>query len=477
MKRQRGRGRAASAVLAALCAVASLPGQSWAAGEPAPYVFDSEATPVKGTPVNINGPELTAGSTYKDSIKKGEKRYYRVTLDDKSNAYVSAVAVPRLGTEVTYTDKLEVSIEDTSGSACSDGSAEFGSVSYPRPVADYASRRIEKDGTRCQEGGAYYVLLERAGGDASAPEPWDVELRFVSEPALDTAAPTKAPENWPSASPAAPAGGPQKRHGGTSFHDSTSLGKGEWQDTIKPGESLFYRVPVDWGQQLFAGADLANSPNGDGMKSVSNALVLALYNPARGFVDNDSSMYYDGKQKTVSLDPLPPVAYENRYDSADASAAMRFAGWYYLSVTLSPEIAEAYGESPVGLTLRVNVEGEPEQAPAYAGPAGDFRVTEDDQEAAENGKKAEEAAESDTMTLVAAGGIGTGTVLVLGLGVWTLLARRQAPADDTPAAFTVPGQAGPQGPAQGINQGYGQAPGHAPGQGHGYGQYGPPPGH
>jgi hypothetical protein len=468
VKRQRGRARVALAGAAALCAVAALPGQSWAAGRPSPYVFDAEAKPVKGTPVNINGRELAAGSTYKDSIKPGEKRYYRLNLDARSNAYVSAVAVPRLGTKVTYADQLEVSIEDSSGTECSDGEARFGSAAYARPVADYASRRIEKDSSSCQEAGAYYVLLERDSDAASTSEPWDVELRFVSEPALKSAGPTAAPEVWPSASPAAPAGGPQKRHGGTSFHDSTSLKQGEWQDSIKPGETLFYRVPVDWGQQIFAGADLANSPSGDATKSVSNALVLALHNPARGFVDDESGMYYDGKQKSVSLDPLPPVAYENRYDSDSATSAMRFAGWYYLSVTLSPEIEEAYGGNAVPLTLRVNVEGDADAAPPYAGPAGDFRVTEEDQAAAESGASAQEAAKSDTMMLVAAAGIGAGTVLVLGLGVWTLLARRRTPEDAASAAFSVPGQSGPQGPVQGV--------GHGPAQGYGYGQYGPPPG-
>ncbi|MEW2630254.1 hypothetical protein AB0903_00970 [Streptomyces sp. NPDC048389] len=472
MKRQRGRGRVTLAGVAAACVVGVLPGQSWAAGEPSPYVFDSEAKPVKGTPVNINGPELTAGSTYRDSIGPGEKLYYRIDLDGRSNAFVSAVAVPEPGTKVGYLDKLEVSIEDKSGTSCGDGDVRFGSAGYPRPVADYASRRIEKDSTRCQQADAYYVVLERSGDEKSTPETWGVELRFVAEPGLKAAGPTKAPENWPSASPAAPAGGPQKRHGGTGFHDSTGLGQGEWQDTIKPGETLFYRVPLDWGQQIFAGADLANSPVADGAKSVSNALVLALYNPARGFVDDESSMYYDGKQKTVSLDPLPPVAYENRYDSDDSAAAMRFAGWYYLTVTLNPEIAEEYGENPMPLTLRVNIKGEPKEAPAYAGPVGDFEVTEANREAAESGKSAEEAATGDGMMLLAVGAIGLGTLLVLGLGVWTLLARRRTPQDTEPAALSVPGQPGPQGPAQGA-RGYGQEHG----QQYGYGQHGPTQGH
>ncbi|MET7616292.1 hypothetical protein [Streptomyces sp. NPDC005408] len=492
MKRQRGTGRVTLAAMAAMCAVAALPGQAWAAGEPNPYAFDSEAKAIKGRAVNSDGPPLMAGSTYKDTIKPGEKRYYRVDLDAKTNAYVSAVAVPKLATKVSYADKLSVSIEDRSGSKCGEDDAQFGSVSYARPVAAYADRTIKKDSNSCQEAGAYYVLLERKSDDTSTPEPWAVEIRYASEPGLKSAAPTAPPESWPSASPAAPGGGPAKRHGGTSFTDATGLKEGEWQDKIIPGQTLFYRVPVDWGQQLFASADLGTSAAPDSAKSVSTALVLSLHNPARGYVDEKSSVYYDGKQKSLALDPLPPVAYENRYDSTSSTSAMRFAGWYYLSATLNPEVGKEYGNKPIPLTLRVNVEGEMEGRPAYAGPAGDFEVTKDDQEAADSGKSAPEAAKSDTMQLVAAAGIGAGTVLVLGLGAWTLLARRrttgvplQGPAPVADAAAPFPAQGPVQGPVQGqlpgqVPGGYGapgQVPGQVPGQAPGQapGQYGPPP--
>lgn len=495
MKRQRGRGRVTLAAMAAMCAVAALPGQARAAGEPSPYTFDDEAKRVQGTPVNSNGPELTAGSTYRDSIKPGEKRYYRIDLDATSNAYVSAVAVPEHGRKVAYADKLAVSIEDRSGSECSDGEAHFGSALYARPVADYATRRIEKDRGSCQEAGAYYVLLERTSEATSGSEPWDVEIRFVSEPELKEAEPTAAPESWESASPAAPGGGPQKRAGGAGFHDATSLEQGEWQDAIAPGQTLFYRVPVDWGQQLFVSADLGNSPEGDSLQGVGNALAVALHNPARGLVDEESSVYYDGKQKSMALDPLPPVAYENRYDSDSSVAAMRFAGWYYLSVTLSPEMAKAFSEKPMPLTLRVNVTGQAEAGPAYDGPAGDFQVTDDDRAAADSGKNADAAEKSGTMVVVAAAGIGAGTVLVLGLGAWTLLARRRGGAAQGPASVPAQGQApaahqadaaraqDPPAAAYGPATGYGYPPAQSPqppqgrpGQGHGYGQYGPPPG-
>ncbi|MET7712773.1 hypothetical protein [Streptomyces sp. NPDC005407] len=474
MKRQRGRGRVALAGMAAMCAVAALPGQAWAVGKPNPYAFDSEAKTVRGSAVNSDGPPLTAGSTYKDTINPGEKRYYRVDLDAKANAYVSAVAVPKLATKVGYADKLSVSIEDRSGTKCGDDDAQFGSATYVRPVAAYADRTIDKESSSCQEAGAYYVLLERTSEGASTPEPWDVEIRFASEPGLKSAGPTAPPEDWPSASPAVPGGGPEKRQGGTSFTDATGLTQGEWQDEIMPGQTLFYRVPVDWGQQIFASADLGTSAADDSAQGVGNALVLALHNPARGMVQDASSVYYDGKQKSLAMDPLPPVAYENRYDSGSTSA-MRFAGWYYLSVTLNPEVGEEYGKKPIPLTLRVNVEGEAQSAPAYAGPAGDFEVTKDDQEAADSGKSAPEAAKSDTMQLVAAAGIGAGIVLVLGLGVWTLLARRRTATAGAGAGAGLGAAPGPVGPGQAPGQRQVSGQVHGPGQAPGPGQYGPPP--
>ncbi len=482
MKRQRSTGRVALAALAAMCVVAALPGQAWAAGEPNPYAFDSEATTVKGATVNSDGPALKAGSTYRDTIKPGDKRYYRVDLDAKTNAYLSAVAVPKLGTKFAYADKLEVSIEDRSGTKCGSGDAQFGGAAYARPVASYADRTIDEDSSSCQEAGAYYVLIERESEATSTPEPWDVEIRFASEPGLKAAGPTAPAENWPSAPPPVPGGGPQKRPGGTSFFDATGLKEGEWQDEITPGRTLFYRVPLDWGQQIFASADLGTSAAAsDSTDSVSSALSLSLHNPARGLVADDANVYYDGKQKSLALEPLPPVAYENRFDSADATQAMRFAGWYYLSVTLNPEVGTEYGKKALPLTLRVNVEGEPRSAPAYAGAAGDFQVTDRDQEAADSGKSAPEIEKSDSMKLVAAAAIGAGSVLVLGLGAWMLLARRRggaAAAGPGQGLGPVNGSAGPfpaQGPMPG-GQSHGtpgdQAQGQAPGPQQG--QFGPP---
>lgn len=435
MKRQRNRGRLVAAVLAAMCAAAALPGQAHAAG-PGVYAFDPDAKNVQGAATNVEASTLDAGVPYRSLIEPGEKLYYRVTLDDASAAYVSAVAVPGDSGEVAYGDGINVSLRETDDTRCSSERATFGSGEYARPIAAYVSRTIEEGSSTCQESGQYDVLVERESKETSNSDAWDLELRFLQEPRLrsGTSMPTDGPDSWPSASAQPLTGKQQKRSGGAGYSEATGLEAGRWQDTVAPGQTRFYRVPVDWGQQIHATAGLSNSTSAAD-EFVGNALTLSLDNPAQGHVSN-ATLSYSGGPASASLSPLPPVAYRNRFDSSSQVSAMRFAGWYYLSVSLSPKLKESYGEKPIPFELAVQVKNDAEASP-YEGDAGVFGVTDQDREVARKGKNAREAAQSGPMKVVAAAGIGTGSVLVLGLGVWTLLARRRAagaPAAGAPAS-------------------------------------------
>ncbi|MFE0735280.1 hypothetical protein [Streptomyces sp. NPDC058855] len=425
----RGRAGGLAAVLAATALVACLPAAATAAegngaAEVPPYAFDGTAERIQGAASSLDAKVLQPGRTYRDTLRKDGKVYYRLDLGTERNSYVSVVAVPKPGGTVEYGDGVKITIQDGSGSDCGYQEADFGSGEYARPLAAYARRVLGKDLTSCQSAGAYYVLVERESAADSAQDDWELELRHVTEPLLKKTGPTALPEVWPSATPAPPGGGQQRRQGGAGFHEAVSLREGEWRADIRPGQTLFYRVPVDWGQQLFATAELGSSTKAD--DSVSNALTLALDNPALGFVQMET-ISYDGGPSTLELDPLRPVAHENRGSYENATSGMRFAGWYYLTATLSPEVAAAYGDGPVPLTLRVNVTGNARPAPAYDADPGIFAVTADDREAAASGASgATAAASSGTMKAVAAAGLGTGTVLLLGLGAWTLVARRRA---------------------------------------------------
>ncbi|GAB2865182.1 hypothetical protein GCM10027074_35660 [Streptomyces deserti] len=422
-------------VAVVLSTTAALPGHAVAGGARAAaettgrYAFAEDAQRIKGARGTADAVLLNPGKTYKSSLPGSGKVYYRLELDGTSNAYVSATAVPAPGSTVRAIDGVRVSVQNGDGRSCSLDTASFGAADSPHPVTAWGMREISPTRALCREAGTYYVSVERAGPeDEGVPrDPWDLELATVSEPRLSKAGATSAPEVWNSASPQHLAGEAQRRPGGAGFSSAAFLGHGVWRDDIRPGQTLFFKVPVDWGQQLYVTAELGSSSNTAGRGSAASALDLELYNPARGPAE-DVRVAYDGGQKSGSLAPLPPVDHANRYAVADRVSAMRFAGSYYLVAHLAEKVADNFGDGPVPLKLRVRVSGAARSGPDYAGepvPQDVFRVTERDRELAAEGT----SAGGDTaMKAVAVGGIGTGSVLLVGLGAWAVVARRRAGA-------------------------------------------------
>ncbi|WUC43425.1 hypothetical protein OG692_16690 [Streptomyces cellulosae] len=389
------------------------------------YAFAEDARRIDGARSTADAVELEPGRTYRSTLPPDTKVFFRLELDDTATAYASATAVPPSGTGVSVADGVKVTVEDADGRSCDSDTATFGAPGSPHPVAAWAMREISPRRSLCDEAGTYYVTVERAAPDArgASPDPWELELGTVSEPGTQTPAGTAAPEAWDSATPAPVQGTAQRRPGGAGFARATPLGEGVWRDDIRPGQTLFYQVPVDWGRQLHATAELGSSGT-DPSGYLASALTLDLYNPVRGEVD-DVSLGYDGGQKSKALKPLPPVTYENRYASGQQVSAVRFAGAYYLVAHLSPKVAEDFGDGPVPLTLRVRLGGAPQSGPDYAGgtvPADVFTVGGGDGLTSGGGG---EAGDETLYRLLAAGGIGTGSALVVGLGVWTVVARRR----------------------------------------------------
>ncbi|MFD1657622.1 hypothetical protein ACFSL4_05140 [Streptomyces caeni] len=444
-----------SVALPARAATVAMPG----AAAPAPYAFDPGARTVAGATGTAGAVRLDPGRTYRSSLPADGKRYYRLDLDATATAYVSATAVPGAGAAVSSSDGLKVSVQDADGTLCSSGTTHVGPTQSPHPIAAWAARETGPGTYVCRRAGVYYVVVEQRDLSAPASGDWDLELDYVSEPALRQPGRTVPPGAWNSAAPQPLAGDATRREGGAGFATASALGQGVWQDAIRPGQTLFYKVPVDWGRQLSATAELGGSTGGSGY--VGTAMVMSLYNPVRAHVD-DADAGYSGARASAALDPLPPVEYANRHAVGSRASGMRFAGWYYLAVHLGAPVADRFGQGPFTLTLRVRLSGTPASGPAYAGrpsPRDVFEVTAADRQEAEAGAEAgaEEGGgggdravgtggavpradgdggggsgsrsegggrDSRAMKLVAVGGIGTGSVLVLGLALWTLAARR-----------------------------------------------------
>jgi hypothetical protein len=415
---------------AVLCLTAAVSGPSARAADPwAAYGFDADAQSVDGATNTGDAEALAPGTTYRSSLPVDGERAYRLDLDASSDVYVSVTAVPGAGTTVSATDGIKVSVQDADSRSCSIDTASIGTDRRPRPLTALGTRDTSsRPGARCQEAGAYYVRVERVHRAGSSSDVWGLELAVVSEPGLQQTGGTSAPEVWDSAAPEPVTGEAEERPGASGFAGATTVGQGVWRDDILPGQTLFYAVPVDWGRQLYATAELGSSGDADGL--VARALVVSLHNPVRGIVD-DASAVYDGSQRAATLDPLPPVSYVNRYAVSDRVSGMRFAGSYYLAVRLSEQVADKFGEGPYDLTLRVRVTGTATAAPAYAGepePQGVFDATARGGETAAAAQAGTAAQDDTTMRLLAAGGMGMGTALLMGLAVWMVLGRRREAA-------------------------------------------------
>jgi hypothetical protein len=432
------RGAALGAVLGALAAAAGT-GPAAADGTPAPYAFTAGALPVAGGAGPADAARLVPGRTYRGSLPHDGKQYYRLDLDAGSTAYVSATAVPPSGAVVSAGDGVRVSVRDADGTSCSFRATRFGAGRSPHPITAWGVRESTPGARLCQGAGAYYVVVERLDANGSSPAAWDLELTTATEPRLRHTTPTEAPEATDTPSPAPMTGTPVRRAGGAGFAGAAAVGQGVWTTGIRPGQTLFYKVPVDWGRRLGATAELA-AAGGTGSGYVTGALSLSLYNPVRGYV-TQAATGYRGARESAALEPLPPVAYVNRYAIPDQVAATRFAGWYYLAVHLAAQTADRFGPGPYGLTLRVRLSGAARPGPGYAGasvPRNLFEVTDEDRgEAAAAGAGGAASAgggggDGDgrrlLMTVLAAGGIGGGTALLTVLGVWTVSARRRAGA-------------------------------------------------
>ncbi|WP_330338890.1 hypothetical protein [Streptomyces sp. NBC_00557] len=421
-------GAVRAALLTGLCALLVLPAGTTSAraiaaaaedGSPEPYAFAPGAAAVAGAPGTATAPRLEAGRTYRSSLASNGELYYRIELRATDTAYVPVTAVPPADATVSAADGIAVSLQDAHGTRCSYANARFGAGLSPRPLTALARR--EPGNALCQGSGTYYVVVQRldAGGTGASAQRWDLEIAPATEPRTARAGATSAPQAWDSATPEPLDGEPHDRPGGAGFASASTLGQGVWRTSLVPGETRFYKVPVDWGRQLHASAELGNAA---GHGYVGGALDLSLYNPVRGYVE-DAALGYTGTQKPAVLAPVPPVEYANRYAVPVGVTSVRFAGDYYLVLHLSERMTGTFGRGPFAVTLRVRVTGRAHAGPEYAGhpvPDDVFTPTRQGREAALTST----AGGGSAMLLVAIGGIGLGTVLLLVLAGWTVTARR-----------------------------------------------------
>ncbi|MET7639231.1 hypothetical protein [Streptomyces sp. NPDC005438] len=456
--------RTAGAGVAALGVLGVLPGPALADGsedELRPYRFAQDAHRIKGTKKSTDAPKLPTGLS-RDSLSDDETAYYRVTLDDKAHSYFSVTAAPKPRSEVDVRAYLRVRLLDPGDGECDQDDASFVNDSSAFPITAVVESAPE--GGDCRPG-QHLLAVTRVHSTDGDPEPWPVEINAMREPRIRPGQQLPAPSNEKGGSkgvePPRVEGEPRKIRGGTGFNDAVGVQQGARRDLLLPGQFRYYRIPLEWGQTLRTSAEIANT-QGD-RTSVSAGLQLRVHNTVRGTVVGEEQTF-TGMPQTINVQ-TPKVSYRNRDTGETDLEGARFSGWYYVSVALTGEVAE---EAPDGLpvNVRFQVVGKPEKVPEYKTDphAAGFGVSDRDRRQARDGRAADEAEDDGNKRLIAYAGLGAGTVLLVGLGLWFWLPRRRAaatadgPDTSEPPTTPAPPPAGYGYPGDGAQGGYGHPP-------------------
>ncbi|MEV0491027.1 vWA domain-containing protein [Streptomyces atratus] len=324
-----------------------------------------------GAATGDRAPVLVPGQ-YLDTVGPGEKRYYAVGLDAVSTADFSATAVPQPGAAVDTFDALRTSIAYGTDSSCATDTARFYQTKGATPLTSAVARIPSAEGSRgCDRAGRYWLVVERESKKGSDAAQWPLELVYgVEAPLKKGVTPAaSAPEYGAGGKNAVPASGnPRDVRGGTGFNDAEKLGKGAWRDRILPSQTLWYKVPAGWGQQVRYNVEFANEPTVERVAPMYSYGATQLFTPARfpvgGGAEFTSSTLYSGRPAAIRMGSVP-VAWTNRYEYRSTVRPVHAGGEFYISVTLGAQAAEITENARIGVVLRVSVLGDERAGPEH----------------------------------------------------------------------------------------------------------------
>lgn len=399
--------------------------------------YQADGIPVTGAAEPETPAEVTPGQ-YLDTIGKKESKYYALDVPQGATAYVAATVSFRRATGVQDINRLDLQPYGHTNESCpwseselvdrsGDGEALAVSLTYEGAT--------EPAGDDCTGGGRYVFEVSWAEASTSQPSQLPVELLFGLEPEV-------AGDEGPQ--PATPSdiveyadpGGPERPlTGGGSFGTAATLdGAGHYTDVVQPGEYVFYRIRLEWGQALAYRLHYAEvAENSRFLANVSST----LYTPFRGILDSSAGAYNGYEQYLISPDnPIAtaPIRYRNRVAENSELHQHSVAGWYYIAVKLG--LPQDKSGTAVPVTLSVSVDGSPQNGPDYqfasaaqedAGVFGDGKPKGDNASTSDAGAPEPTAADTDNRRMAwVAGGVGA-LVAVAAVVLATLLRRRNRP--------------------------------------------------
>ena len=398
--------------------------------------------PVQGALKRDAAPVLAPGQ-YLDSIGAGEKRYYAVDLDAASTVDFSATAVPQPGAAVDTFDALRTRIAYGTDSSCGTSTEHFSQKEGGTPLTSAIARIPDEKGTgSCDKAGRYWLVVERESKKGSDAARWPLELTYgVEQPLAKGVTPAQSQPEYGKGDKGAtlPTGNPRDVTGGTGFNDARQIGRGVWRDKVIPSQTLWYKVPVGWGQQLRYDVEFANEPTVDGASSGWSYGATQVFTPARSPVGGGTGEFspqtiYNGRPAALEMGTVP-VAWTNRHESNPNVIPVHTKGGFYIAVTLGAKAAEIAENPQIGVVLRVAVIGDELAGPQHDAPAlaqGDGATGNKADNTGDAASRADSRADGGAgWSPIAIAAVAGGAVNLIAALVLVLARRRPATTTDT----------------------------------------------
>lgn len=321
--------------------------------------FAPLGTPITGTPDATGAPEMTAGAWY-DELAPGETRSYAIDVTNGAVPVVNAALIagatqPRLGGPENFV----VTVNDTDGNECARGSSSQSSTSFTAAATATGPRAVDGSGSACTEPGPRILSVQRQFDTGQGANTVEILFSQIGEPD-ESAEPAPPVEPGP---PGGTAGDATQVRGGTSYNDAPVLGPGVWKDTIRSSETIYYRVPVGWGQSLRATVRFDLITSGEGTAGQMQPLV-EVHDALRADPGNRAiAQLTSSAPREVAIET---AAVEGPILDTDPVTPFRIAGTEYVVVNGSDLLGEAR-TAAAGLQLDLAVEGAQVEGPRLAG--------------------------------------------------------------------------------------------------------------
>lgn len=325
---------------------------------PALRTYEPTGTPVKGTPEQRGAPVLKPG-LHLDRIDVGQTRYYAIDVPADHTARFSAAAI--VAGNNSLGEKIDLDLYAPDGARCPGSRLLGGKLGEPVFTGVLSWQPRAESTHPCDRPGPFAVRVQRDDASPVIRGPIALELLITMEPPAIDPGPESARHPVAFTEPADP---PTEVVGGGSFATAGTLnGSGRYTDTLRPGEFVFYRIRLTWGQGL---AHRVLFPEGARIRSGTLHVVTHQYGPDRRQI-NSSPGFYRGAAIRLPGDrpalATLPIRHLNRMMPIPQGSV---AGWYYIVVKYGNRPATDVALPSLRIQLDVAVVGRPEPGPVYA---------------------------------------------------------------------------------------------------------------